>query len=95
MESAEQRGLWTVLLALGLRRNATIGTGVGLLLASGAYLYRVVIATRLFGARSTPLLFLLLGFVLAATTAALVTIALTIVAAVRAARDLDSDTDPA
>lgn len=90
MGSVEQRGLWTVLLALGLRRNATIGAGVGLLVASGAYLYRVVFVSRLLGTGASPGLYLLLGFVLAATVAALVTIVLTALAAVRAARELDT-----
>lgn len=90
MGSAEQRGLWTVLLALGLRRNATIGAGVGLLVASGAYLYRVVFVSRVLGIGASPGLYLLLGFVLAATVAALVTILLTALAAVRAARELET-----
>lgn len=90
MGSAEQRGLWTVLVALGLRRHATIGAGIGLLVASGAYLYRVVFVSRLVGVGASPVLYLLLGFVLAATVGAFVTILLTALAAVRAARDLDT-----
>lgn len=92
MGSAEQRGLWTVLLALGLRRNATVGAGVGLLVASGAYLYRVVFVSQVLGVDTSPGLYLLLGFVLAATVATLVTIGLTVLAAIRAARELDTGT---
>jgi hypothetical protein len=82
-----------LLEALDVRRNALIGVGAGLLLAAGVYLVRVFeLLGPTPGTRAYPVVgaagwFLLLGFVLAVTTAMLVTALLTVVSAVRLARD--------
>jgi hypothetical protein len=79
--------------ALDVRRNALIGVGTGLLLAVGVYLVRVFeLLGPTPGTRAYPVVgasgwFLLLGFVLAVTTAMLVTALLTVVSAVRLARE--------
>lgn len=79
---------------LQVRRNAIIGFGSGTVLAILAYAFRV---GELLGpspdTRGSPLLFLLLAFVLAMTVGLLLTGALTIATAVRLARAVDeSDT---
>ena len=78
--------------ALDVPRNAAAGAVVGLLLAAGAYLFRVLELVGPFrGTRRYPVLgpegwFLVLAFVLATTTALLVTFLLTLVSAYRLAR---------
>ncbi len=75
--------------ALSVRRNAAVGVSVGLLLAVTAYLFRVLeLAGPFGGTRQFPLLgetgwFLALAFVLASSTALLVTSLLTVVSLVR------------
>lgn len=79
--------------ALDVPRNAAVGAAVGLLLATGAYLFRVLeLVGPLRGTREYPVLgpegwFLVLAFVLATTTALLVTFLLTAVSAYRFARE--------
>ena len=79
--------------ALDLPRNAAAGGVVGLLLAAGAYLFRVFELVGPFrGTRQYPVFgpegwFLVLAFVLATTTALLVTFLLTLVSAYRFARE--------
>lgn len=74
--------------ALSVRRNAAIGVAVGLLLAAGAYVVRVLEVFGPFGGtRQFPVLgetgwFLLLAFVLASSTALLVTSLLTVISLV-------------
>ncbi len=80
------------LAALNVRRNAVLGAGAGLALATAVYAYFVAIPVLIptVPARDTsPLLFLLLAFVVAVTTAMLVATALTAASAVRLSRDLD------
>lgn len=83
-----------LLRALDLPRNARRGAVVGLALAAVAYLVRVLELFGPFaGTRAYPVLgpegwFLLLAFVLAASSAMLVTTLLTLVSAYRLARDL-------
>ena len=79
--------------ALDVPRNAAAGAVVGLLLAAGAYLFRVLELVGPFrGTREYPVLgpegwFLVLAFVLATTTALLVTFLLTLFSAYRLARE--------
>lgn len=83
--------------ALSVRRNAAVGLGVGVLLAAGVYAVRVFELLGPFvGTREYPVLgaegyFALLGFVLATSTALLVTTVLTAVSAVRLARATASE----
>lgn len=76
-----------LLAALDIERNAKIGFTVGLLLGAGAYVYRI---GELLGpvrdTRGTPVLFLVLAFVLAISAGALLTMLLTARSAVRLAR---------
>ena len=78
--------------ALNVPRNAAVGAVVGLLLAAGAYAFRVFeVAGPFGGTRQYPVLgpegwFLVLAFVLATTTALLVASLLTLVSAYRVAR---------
>ena len=80
--------------ALRVRRNGAVGAGVGVALAVGAYAARVFELLGPFaGTRTFPGLgpagwFLILAFVLATSTALLVTSLLTVVEAVRLARRL-------
>jgi len=79
--------------ALDVKRNAAVGVGVGVSLALAAYLVRVFEVLGPFaGTRQFPVLgvggwFLLLAFVLASTTALLVTVALTATRVYRLARE--------
>jgi hypothetical protein len=79
--------------ALAVRRNATIGILAGLSLAVLVYLVRVFeLLGPMGGGRTYPVIgvagwFLVLGFVLAVTTALLVTTVLTAVTAYRLATD--------
>ncbi|WP_049986621.1 DUF7536 family protein [Halobellus rufus] len=81
--------------ALRVPRNATIGVAVGVALAVAVYAARVLELFGPFaGTREYPLLgpegwFLVLAFVLATSTALLVTSALTVVEIVRQAKKLD------
>jgi hypothetical protein len=80
--------------ALRVPRNATVGVAVGLALAVATYLARVFELLGPFaGTREYPVLgpegwFLVLAFVLATSTALLVASVLTVVEAVRLAREL-------
>ena len=75
--------------ALHVRRNALIGAGGGLALGVGAYLVRVLeLFGPVAGTREYPVLgevgwFLLLAFVLATTSALLITAGLTLLSAIR------------
>lgn len=72
--------------ALEVRRNATIGLAVGIVVAGLAYAYRLGELLGPAGTRwGSPLLFLLLAVVLAIGVGVLVTISLTIRTAVRVA----------
>ena len=77
-----------VLRALGVRRHAAVGIGVGVVVAAATYAYRVgELAGPSLSTHGSPTLFLLRAFVLAASVAALVTVALTVRAAARRARE--------
>lgn len=78
--------------ALQVRRNALLGGVSGLALAAAVYAYFVAIPVLVpaVPARDrSPLLFLLLAFVVAVTAAMLVATALTVVSAVRRVRELE------
>jgi hypothetical protein len=80
------------LAALNVRRNAVLGVLSGLVLAVAVYAYFVAIPVLVpaVPARDrSPLLYLLLAFVVAVTTAMLVATALTGVSAVRLSRELE------
>lgn len=74
--------------ALHVRRNVILGTALGLALGLGAYLVRVLeLLGPVAGTRTYPLFgasawFLLLSFVLAVTSALLITAVLTLLSAV-------------
>lgn len=78
--------------ALSVKRNVTVGVAVGVGLAVLAYLFRVLeLAGPFGGTRQFPVLgetgwFLMLAFVLAASTALLVATLLSVVSLVRLAR---------
>lgn len=80
--------------ALNVPRNATVGVAVGVLLAATVYLVRVFeLVGPVLGTREYPVLgpegwFLFLAFVLATTSAMLVTALLTLVSAYQLARTL-------
>ncbi|KTG10759.1 hypothetical protein AUR64_06095 [Haloprofundus marisrubri] len=80
--------------ALSVPQHAKVGVLAGVALALCAYLFRVLELFGPFGGtQEFPFVgpegwFLLLAFVLATTTAMLVTAALTVVSALRLARDL-------
>ncbi|WP_416838592.1 hypothetical protein [Haloferax sp. DFSO52] len=80
--------------ALDVPRNAAIGAVVGLSLAVGAYLFRVLELFGPFaGTRAYPILgpegwFLILAFVLASATALLVATVLTLVSAYQLSKQL-------
>lgn len=84
---AGRSSLVTFAKALGLRRNATLGFGLALLIAAGAFIFRV---ERLIGptydVRGSPLLFLLLAFVLFVNLGLLLTFVLLAISAIRQAR---------
>jgi hypothetical protein len=80
--------------ALSVRRNAAVGGAVGLLVAVGAYLFRVLELVGPFrGTQRYPALgaegwFLVLALVLASSTALLVATLLTLVSTYRRVREL-------
>ncbi|WP_049893674.1 DUF7536 family protein [Halogranum rubrum] len=80
--------------ALNVPRNAKVGVAVGVLLAATVYLVRVFeLVGPVLGTREYPVLgpegwFLFLAFVLATTSAMLVTALLTLVSAYQLARTL-------
>jgi Mg/Co/Ni transporter MgtE len=82
-----------LLESLSFYRNVRVGTAVGALLAALLYLVRTlellgpVIDTRDYPLFGPDVWFLLLAFVLAATSALSVAVALTVAAAVRGARE--------
>ncbi|WP_425601823.1 DUF7536 family protein [Halorubrum hochsteinianum] len=86
-----------LLESLSFYRNARVGAAVGALLAVLLYLVRTlellgpVIDTREYPLFGPDVWFLLLAFVLAATSALSVAVALTIAAAVRGARETDAE----
>nr|WP_284033276.1 hypothetical protein [Halobaculum sp. DT31] len=81
-----------LLETLSVKRNAVVGVGVGVALATTVYLVRALeLLGPVGGTRSYPVLgadgfFLLLAVVLASATALFVASVLTVVAAVRALR---------
>lgn len=85
-----------LLEALSVRRNAAVGVATGVALAVLAYAFRLGRAAGPFaGTREFPVLgetgwFLLLSFVLAATTALLVTTLLTLGSLVRLLRETET-----
>ena len=88
MPDESERPLLAVLRTLGVRRHAAVGLVVGGVLAVAMYAYRVL---ELGGPTpdigGSPFLFLLLAFVLAISSAALVTVALTLGSAIRRVRE--------
>ena len=86
-----------LLESLSFYRNVRVGVAVGALLALSLYLVRTlellgpVIDTRDYPLFGPDLWFLLLAFVLAATSALSVAVLLTIAAAVRSAREGGAD----
>ncbi|EMA43894.1 hypothetical protein C449_12680 [Halococcus saccharolyticus DSM 5350] len=74
--------------ALSVPRNAKIGVAAGVAVAVLAYAYRVLeLAGPAADTRGSPLLFAVLAVTLAFGSAALVTVALTLVSAYRLARE--------
>lgn len=86
----------SMVAALSVRRNAAIGVAVGLLLGALAYLFRVLeLAGPFGGTRQFPVLgesgwFLVLAFVLASSTALLVTTVLTVVSLLRLLKNAEA-----
>ncbi|MDY6817542.1 MAG: hypothetical protein SVG88_02685 [Halobacteriales archaeon] len=89
-DSAERSPTVELFRELGLPRNAKIGFALGIGIAVAVYVYRIA---ELLGpvpdTRGSPVLFALLAFVLAVSMGALLTVTLTVVAAIRRARRLD------
>lgn len=85
----DRPGLGGFLAGLGVERNAAVGMAVGVAVAALVYAVRVfeLLGPAPSGAGG-PGLFLALAFVLAVGTAMLVTVALTVLAAYREAREL-------
>lgn len=85
----------SMVAALSVRRNTAVGVAVGLLVAALAYLFRVFeLAGPFAGTRQFPVFgesgwFLVLGFVLASSTALLVTTLLTVISLVRLLKDTE------
>lgn len=78
--------------ALSVRRNATVGFGIGAALAVAVYAFFVVVPLAVPSVPTrglSPVLYLLLAFVVAVTTGLLVTTLLTVASAIRLSRDLD------
>ena len=86
-----------LLESLSFYRNVRVGTAVGALLAVALYLVRTlellgpVIDTREYPLFGPEVWFLLLAFVLAATSALSVAVLLTVAAAVRGAREAGTE----
>jgi len=77
-----------VVEALDVVRHAKVGFAVGFLVAIAAYLYRVLgLLGPVRDTRGSPLLFLLLAFVLAVSLGLLVTMLLVARSAIRLARE--------
>ncbi len=96
--SEDSSGPARLIEALGVVRNAKIGFAVGVGLAVLMYVYRVgelggpvnPATNGTAGATpESPLLFVMLAFVLATSAGALVTALLTVIAAARLARDVE------
>ena len=80
----DRRSTAAIAEALDLRRNAAIGFGAGVLVAALAFAFRVgELAGPTADTRGSPVLFLMLAFVLAVTVGTLVTAALSLRAATR------------
>lgn len=88
-DRSDEPSLAALLIALGVRRNALIGIATGVVLATLAYVYRVVVVEPAPSVESSPLLFGTLAVTLALSAAAFVTLVLTVGSAVRRARRLD------
>lgn len=90
-DRSDEPSLAALLIALGVRRNALIGIATGVVLATLAYVYRVIVVEPAPGAgvEGSPLLFGTLAVTLALSAAAFVTLVLTVGSAVRRARRLD------
>ena len=88
-DRSDEPSLAALLIALDVRRNALIGIATGVVLATLAYVYRVVVVEPAPGVESSPLLFGTLAVTLALSAAAFVTLVLTVGSAVRRARRLD------
>lgn len=94
-DDARETAVGSMAAALSVRRNAAIGVAVGLLLGTLAYLFRVLeLAGPFGGTRQFPVLgetgwFLVLAFVLASSTALLVTTLLTLLTLVRLLKNAD------
>lgn len=88
-DRSDEPSLAALLIALDVRRNALIGIATGVVLATLAYVYRVVVVEPAPGVESSPLLFGTLAVTLALSAAAFVTLVLTVGSAVRQARRLD------
>jgi len=93
-------GAARLMRALEVGRNARIGFGVGVALAALVYVYRVAelggpvnpavnTTNATTAAPESPLLFLMLAFVLAVSTGVLVTALLTVRSAVHLAREAE------
>jgi hypothetical protein len=91
--SGDGSGPARLIRALDVPRNAAVGVGVGAVLAAALYFVRVLELFGPFaGTREFPVFgpegwFLLLAFVLATTTAMIVTALLTVLSAVTLARE--------
>lgn len=88
-DRSDEPSLAALLIALDLRRNALVGLVVGVVLATLAYVYRVVIVEPAPGVESSPLLFGTLAVTLALSAAAFVALVLTLGSAIRRARRLE------
>lgn len=81
---ADRSPFATLIATFGIRRNAKLGFSAAILTAAVAYLYRVVgLAGPVPDTRGSPVLFLLLAFVLAITLGVFLTLILTIRTALR------------
>lgn len=79
------------LAALDVKRNAAIGTAVGVVVAAVVYVFFVVLGP---GTIHSPVFYLGLAFVLATAVAGIVTLLLTIRSAVALSRELSDEADP-
>lgn len=94
-DRSDRPPLLLLLESLDVYRHAKVGAVIGIAIAAVAYLFRVLellgpsAGTRTFPVFGAGEWYLLLAFVLAATSALLVTIVLTVKTAVREMRTLD------